>query len=324
MRTRGRGIVALAMALSAGALVVGCGGGASRAQSAYWNEPSSSYRSPLGETLSLEATSGGGAAGYVTGESFAETEDEGRISRGATGFSTDDPPDLVAGLGADVDRLLDQAMTSEAPPSTQYEEAPEPPPQPQYAQATPEAEEPTATDATAQALLVYTARLTMAVHEVNENQERVIEIARTLGGHLSVRTDDTVEIRVPARSFDDAMGQIQELGDVTSRNVQVLDVSEEFRDLETRIHTLEVMRARVEQLLQQAQGVEAALAVEQHLERITVELERLRGRVRYLADRVAFSTITVRFGARTDQTAPAFRLPFSWLQSLGLDSLMSL
>lgn len=294
MRTRGRGIVAL-VALAAGTLAVGCGGRAPSAQTAYG---ATAYRESMSDRPARE-------------ESFTVSADSRGGGGAATGYSMGGDE---ATVDFDVDGLLGQALGSEAPPP------------PQYAQASPEAEppEPTATDATAQALLVYTARLTMAVHEVNENQERVIEIARALGGHLSVRTNETVEIRVPARSFEDAMRQIQELGDVTSRNVEVLDVSEEFRDLETRIHTLEVMRARVEQLLQQAQGVEAALAVEQHLERITVELERLRGRVRYLADRVAFSTITVRFGARTNQTAPTFRLPFSWLQSLGLDSLMSL
>lgn len=194
----------------------------------------------------------------------------------------------------------------------------------QYAQSPQTAGEETATDATSQPLLIYTADLAVAVHHVTEKQDRVEAIARELGGHLSRRTDDMIVIRVPARAFEGAMAQIQALGDVLSRNVQVQDVSEEFRDTETRIQTLEAMRRRLEELLRQANDVEAALAVEQQLERITVELERLRGRLRFLADRVAFSTITVRFSERTQAREPRFRLPFPWLDRLGLQRLLQL
>ena len=194
----------------------------------------------------------------------------------------------------------------------------------QYAQNQQTAAQETATDATAQPLLIYTADLTVAVHHVTAKQDRVEAIASELGGHLSQRTNDTIVIRIPARAFDGAMAQIQALGDVLSRNIQVQDVSEEFRDTETRIQTLEAMRRRLEELLRQANNVEAALAVEQQLERITVELERLRGRLRFLADRVAFSTITVRFSERTETREPQFRLPFPWLDSLGLQRLLQL
>lgn len=193
-----------------------------------------------------------------------------------------------------------------------------------YAQNQQTGAEETATDATSQPLLIYTADLTVAVHHVTEKQDRVEAIARELGGHLSQRTNDTIVIRVPARAFEGAMAQIQALGDVLSRNIQVQDVSEEFRDTETRIQTLDAMRRRLEELLRQANDVEAALAVQQQLERITVELERLRGRLRFLADRVAFSTITVRFSERTETRAPQFRLPFPWLDNLGLQRLLQL
>ncbi len=193
-----------------------------------------------------------------------------------------------------------------------------------YAQNQQAGAEETATDATSQPLLIYTADLTVAVHHVTEKQDRVEAIARELGGHLSQRTNDTIVIRVPARAFEGAMAQIQALGDVLSRNIQVQDVSEEFRDTETRIQTLDAMRRRLEELLRQANDVEAALAVQQQLERITVELERLRGRLRFLADRVAFSTITVRFSERTETRVPQFRLPFPWLDNLGLQRLLQL
>ena len=52
----------------------------------------------------------------------------------------------------------------------------------------------------------------------------------------------------------------------------------------------------------------------------------MKGRQRFLADRIAFSTITVRFSSRATETGPTddFRLPFDWLGQLGLSTLMTL
>lgn len=205
-----------------------------------------------------------------------------------------------------------------------YRGEPAPAEQPRFAQAGAEGGGEVTTDATSAPLLVYDAHLGLAVHQVSAKQDRVEAIAREAGGFLASRTDDTIIIRVPARAFDRAMAEVQALGDVLTRRVDVQDVTEEFRDIETRIQTLEAMRRRVQQLLERATDVQAALAVEQHLERITVELERLRGRLRFLADRVSFSTITVRFQERAETSEPEFQLPFPWLQQLGLQRLLRL
>ncbi len=206
-----------------------------------------------------------------------------------------------------------------APPAAGEDE------RPRYAQADPPDGEPrTATDARQGPLLIYTANVALAVHQVADQQTRIEALVREVGGHLHHRGDAEITVRVPAEAFESVLAQILELGDVLSRDVSVQDVSEEFHDLQTRIRTLEAMYARVSQLLASANDVENALAVEQHLERITLELERIRGRLRFLADRVAFSTITVRFTERATVTTPTFELPFAWLRSLGLENLMRL
>jgi hypothetical protein len=109
--------------------------------------------------------------------------------------------------------------------------------------------------------------------------------------------------------------------------VATLDVSEEFRDLQIRIQNSEAMRDRLEQLLRQANNVEQALQVERELERITELIETMKGRLRFLADRVAYSTITVLFQPRPRETLEdpdSFRLPFPWLDQLGLRNLLNL
>jgi hypothetical protein len=177
----------------------------------------------------------------------------------------------------------------------------------------------------AAALLVYTARFHVGVYQVHQAQEAIAAAALELGGFVASQTDDGIVVRIPAARFFEAVDRISGTGDVLHRDVRATDVSEEFRDNDIRLLNLEAMRARLDELLARATDVEDALRVERELERVTVELERLRGRQRFLADRISLSTIAVRFRelAREALDQPdTFDLPFSWLRSLGLSSLL--
>jgi hypothetical protein len=176
-------------------------------------------------------------------------------------------------------------------------------------------------------LLIYQARLHLAVHEVREKIDQVIAITDELGGVLSSQNDTTVVIRVPATRFRQALGRLEEVGDVLHRAITAQDVSDQYRDLGIRLRNAQQMRDRLAQLLERAQNVAESLAIERELQRLTETIELLRGQLRSLADRVAFSTITVNFQPlREDQEVPQerFQLPFPWLHELGLARLMEL
>lgn len=207
-----------------------------------------------------------------------------------------------------------------------------------YAQATPQAPpapapappntSPTATDASPGGgpLLIYEAHLYLAVFKVDENIKSVATIAREAGGFLSQQTDTSIVIRVPAAKFTALVESIEGLGDVLHRQVQAQDVSEEFRDVEIRIRNAMQVRDRLAELLTRASKVEESLQIERELERLTGEIERLKGRMRFLQDRIAYSTITVSFQPKEQERLnnDLFRLPFDWLDSLGLQRLLSL
>lgn len=186
-----------------------------------------------------------------------------------------------------------------------------------------------ATDAVdlSQPLLIYTAAIHLGVYEVEATQETILGAVREAEGFLAQRSDNMLVVRVPAPRFQQVLDAIEGAGDVLQRNVEVLDVSEEYRDIAIRIRNAEAMRERLEQLLRNANDVQEALAVERELQRITESIETMKGRLRFLSDRIAFSTITIHFRPLTagEQIDPdPFRLPFGWLDRLGLSSLLSL
>lgn len=175
--------------------------------------------------------------------------------------------------------------------------------------------------------LIYQAQVNLAAHEVRERMARVIEIAEQQGGFLAAQDDTSVVIRVPRRRFRQALEQVVTQGDLLRRQISAEDVSDEERDLRIRLQSAVEMRDRLADLLERAETVPESLTIEQELERITVTIEQHRGQLRVMQDRVAFSTITVRFQpVRQDQEVPRerFSLPFPWLNDLGLQNLMRL
>ena len=175
-------------------------------------------------------------------------------------------------------------------------------------------------------MLVYTARVNMAVYEVKSSLAEVESLARTLGGFLARRNDQSITIRVPAARFDEAIGRIEKLGDMLSRDVQVEDVTEEYHDTEIRLKNARAVRERLEQLLAKATKVEESIQIEKELERVAENIDRLEGRMKFLRDRAAFSTITVTFQPQSSAELGKrrFNLPVPWIYELGLGRLLSL
>jgi hypothetical protein len=173
-------------------------------------------------------------------------------------------------------------------------------------------------------MLIYTAHLTMAVYQVDQGLTAIEKIARDNGGYLASKADKQIVIRIPRGRFDPVLAQIDKIGDVLHRDVQAQDVTDEYVDTEIRIKNGRAMQARLKVLLDKA-NVKEALEIEKEMRRVTEELELLEGKLKLLKDKIAYSTITVSFEPRgsTIQTTK-IKLPFPWLQQLGLPALLQL
>jgi hypothetical protein len=174
-------------------------------------------------------------------------------------------------------------------------------------------------------MLIYTATMNLAVFQVAEASKQVEVMAKEAGGFLARRDDMTVVIRIPAAKFDDLLKRIEKLGDVLHRNVAAEDVTEQFMDIEVRLKNARAVRDRLQALLDKATKVEESLEIEKELTRVGTEIETLEGKLKYLRDRVTFSTITVSFRPKqSDSVKPSVRIPVGWLNQLGLGRLLDL
>lgn len=154
----------------------------------------------------------------------------------------------------------------------------------------------------AERLVIKTAQIAIQVDDVRAADQAIRDRAAQLGGYVvSVQTSGsdeyltaTVVFRVPAERFDEALGGVQGLAKrVLSNFVTGDDVTEEFVDLESRLRNLEATRTRLLDLLAKANRVEDALQVNNALTDVQGQIEQIQGRMKYLRQSAAMSTISV-------------------------------
>jgi Domain of unknown function (DUF4349) len=153
--------------------------------------------------------------------------------------------------------------------------------------------------------VVQTASLRLSVErgEFDAAIDEAGSVAAGLGGFVVSSTASqgsekrlvrgTIVVRIPSGSYDEAIEALRNLGKVEARTESGQDVSQEFVDLGARIRHLQAVESQLLELLDRANTVAAALAVQRQLSQVQLELEQARGRLQYLDDRVAFATISL-------------------------------
>jgi hypothetical protein len=151
-------------------------------------------------------------------------------------------------------------------------------------------------------LVIKTADLSLQVESVRDAEAAVRAKVQTLGGYV-VRAENSgsddnltarITFRIPAQRFDEALAGVQGLAKkVLSRTVSGDDVTEEFVDLQSRLRNLEATRDRLLSFLEKAATVEEALKVNESLSQVQGEVEQVRGRIEFLKQSAALSTVTV-------------------------------
>lgn len=151
-------------------------------------------------------------------------------------------------------------------------------------------------------LVIRTGNISVVVDNVDSVESQIRQIAESRGGYVlgsQVSGDDEqrraqVSFKIPATRFDEAIAEVAKLAlEVESQDVQGQDVTDEYVDLNSRLRNLQAVEARLIDFLQQAQKVEEALQVNQQLSEIQGQIEEAEGRIAYLKESAAYSTINV-------------------------------
>lgn len=107
-------------------------------------------------------------------------------------------------------------------------------------------------------------------------------------------TSYNLKIRIPSANFEKLITGIENGKDkIESKNIQTRDVTEEYVDTESRLASKRDYLKRYKEILSKAATVKDILAVEENIRTLQEEIESTAGRLNYLKDQVAFSTLNI-------------------------------
>src|ERR1700730_13667804 len=152
-------------------------------------------------------------------------------------------------------------------------------------------------------MVIRTGQAFIEVDNVDPAILKIRQLAAQVGGYIANSSisggrdqirQATLEIKVPAPKYDQAVGELSTIGKVETVNSTAQDVGEEFVDVTARVSNARRLEERLITLLSTRTGkLVEVLRVERELARVREEIERYEGRLRYLSTRVATSTLTI-------------------------------
>jgi hypothetical protein len=152
-------------------------------------------------------------------------------------------------------------------------------------------------------LIIRTGQMSIVVIDTETALADIVRLAETTGGWVVssniYQYDErakmgSITVRVPAKHFDDLVTAVKETAVSTTReSTDSRDVTEEYVDLSARLDNLEATADRVRAFLDEARNVEEALDVNRELSRLEEQIEVIKGRMQYLSQSAAYSTLTV-------------------------------
>jgi hypothetical protein len=166
----------------------------------------------------------------------------------------------------------------------------------------------------ASSMIVRTGYAGIEVDSLDTAIARVRGLAQRVGGFVANTTvqggrdqlrSASLEVKIPAERFDEALNALAPIGKVESVNVNAEDVGEEYVDISARVENAHRLESRLIALLATRTGkLQDVLSVERELARVREEIERYEGRLRFLKTRAAMSTLTIAVHERAPIIVP--------------------
>jgi hypothetical protein len=175
-------------------------------------------------------------------------------------------------------------------------------------------------------MIVKNADVRLMVEDTDVAIDRATQIIGDAGGYIDssrVWYQDyygnslkyaSITIGIPVDEFETVLGRLRRLAvRVVDEVAAGDDVTEQYVDLQSQLQNLEATRARVQEFLKEAKTVDEALRINQELANLEAQIEQIKGRMNYLDDRSAYSTITVNLEPEFPALTPVpTATPISW------------
>ncbi len=157
--------------------------------------------------------------------------------------------------------------------------------------------------------IIYTVDLSIETGNVVAAANRAAAIATTSGGFVASEQvdgdrDAVLTLKVPADGHQQAVTELETLGDVTSRSRGTEDVTQEVVDTASRIESQRASIVRIRALLADATALTDVVSIESELATREADLDALLSRQQQLAGLTTMATVTLHLYERGEAPPP--------------------
>lgn len=114
----------------------------------------------------------------------------------------------------------------------------------------------------------------------------------------------SLALRIPVDKLDSFVTTVSGLGNVTSKNESVEDITLQYVDTESHKKALETEQERLLTLMEQAENVEDIITIETRLSEIRYELQNYESTLRTYDNQVSYSTVNINLYEVERESSP--------------------
>ncbi|MDQ3194378.1 MAG: DUF4349 domain-containing protein [Bacteroidota bacterium] len=152
-------------------------------------------------------------------------------------------------------------------------------------------------------MIIKSGNMNIEIDKFDESEKIINEEVSKVKGYItnshssldaSGNKQGVIAVRIPSDNFDLFIQRMSMIGKVMSQQISGNDVTEEYIDLEARQTTQKELERRLLELLsEKTANLTDVVEVEEKLSAVRGNIERTEGRMKFLKDQSAFSTLNV-------------------------------
>ena len=147
--------------------------------------------------------------------------------------------------------------------------------------------------------IVRTATLAVNVGNLSNAVAQAESLVKNRNGFIETQTSTeesaNMTMRIPADVFETTVSDLGRIGSIRRQNINSKDVTEYYIDQKERLKNMQLLRDKLQALLEKSTNVQDTLAIETELNRVQSDLDAMEAKMLQLAGHIQFSVIHLTF-----------------------------
>jgi len=150
--------------------------------------------------------------------------------------------------------------------------------------------------------IIKDGRISIKTDDITASKKGIDEIVKKFNAYYDteeLHNDETytsyeLTLRIPEENFEKIIKLLESGNDeIVRKSIHSRDITEEYVDIEARLSFKRDYLTRYKTLLLKSSTVKDILAVEENIRKLQEEIESKEGRLKYLNDQIAYSTLEI-------------------------------